>query len=91
MPTYDYECRKCGHVFEIFEAMSATPKKKCPKCARGTAERMIGAGGGLLFKGSGFYITDYKNKPSPEAKPEACAKPAKDCACAASKKKEKSA
>lgn len=60
MPTYDYTCRKCGHTFEVFEGISAKPKKPCPKCKKGTAHRMIGAGAGLLFKGSGFYITDYR-------------------------------
>jgi putative FmdB family regulatory protein len=63
MPTYDYECRKCGKVFEVFHAMSETPKVKCTKrgCT-GVAKKQIGAGSGLIFKGSGFYITDYKNK-----------------------------
>jgi putative FmdB family regulatory protein len=72
MPTYDYSCRKCGHAYEVFEAISASTRKACPKCGRRTAHRMIGAGAGLLFKGSGFYITDYKNagaKPADEAAP----------------------
>lgn len=63
MPTYDYECQKCGDVFEVFHGMSESPKVKCAKkgCG-GTAKKQIGAGSGLIFKGSGFYITDYKNK-----------------------------
>jgi putative FmdB family regulatory protein len=62
MPTYDYQCEKCGKTFEVFHGMSETPKVKCTKrgCA-GTARKLIGAGSGLIFKGSGFYITDYKN------------------------------
>lgn len=63
MPNYDYHCKSCGHEFEIFQQMSADPLKTCPKC-NGEVERLIGAGAGLIFKGSGFYITDYKNKKS---------------------------
>lgn len=65
MPTYDYECQKCGHVFEVFHTMSESPKVKCEKkgCT-GKAKKQIGAGSGLIFKGSGFYITDYKDKKS---------------------------
>ncbi|MFN2350396.1 MAG: FmdB family zinc ribbon protein [Kiritimatiellia bacterium] len=61
MPTYEYECRKCGHVFDIFQSITAPHLKKCPKC-RGLIKRMIGSGAGLLFKGSGFYITDYRSE-----------------------------
>jgi len=63
MPTYDYECQKCGNTIEVFHGMSESPKVKCPKkgCG-GKAKKQIGAGSGLIFKGSGFYITDYKNK-----------------------------
>jgi putative FmdB family regulatory protein len=62
MPTYDYQCEKCGKTFEVFHGMSETPAVKCTKrgCA-GRARKLIGAGSGLIFKGSGFYITDYKN------------------------------
>jgi len=59
MPTYDYECPKCGHRFEKFEAMSAEPGGCCPKCGT-KGRRRIGAGAGLIFKGSGFYTTDYR-------------------------------
>lgn len=59
MPTYDYECNKCHYVFELFQSITAKPQAKCPKC-RSKAKRLIGAGSGLIFKGSGFYITDYK-------------------------------
>ncbi|MFH1776864.1 MAG: zinc ribbon domain-containing protein [Candidatus Omnitrophota bacterium] len=61
MPTYDYECRKCRRTFEVFQKMTDEPQKKCPKCG-GKVSRLIGAGCGLIFKGSGFYITDYKRK-----------------------------
>lgn len=63
MPTYDYTCGACGHTFERFEAITAPPDKTCPKCGEGTARRKIGAGAGVIFKGSGFYATDYKGKP----------------------------
>ena len=61
MPTYDYECGKCGHRFEVFQSMSEEPKKRCPEC-RGKVQRLIGGGAGLLFKGSGFYTTDYRSE-----------------------------
>ncbi|MDO8525436.1 MAG: zinc ribbon domain-containing protein [Candidatus Omnitrophota bacterium] len=60
MPTYDYECDKCKHKFEAFQLMTAKLLKKCPKCG-GKITRLLGAGGGVIFKGSGFYQTDYKN------------------------------
>lgn len=61
MPTYEYECEKCGKVFEAFQSMSDAPLKKCEdKKCKGKVHRLIGAGAGLIFKGSGFYITDYK-------------------------------
>ena len=59
MPTYDYECTKCGHAFEAFQRMSDAPLSSCPKC-RGKVRRLIGGGMGVIFKGSGFYTTDYK-------------------------------
>lgn len=61
MPTYDYECSACGHEFELFQSITAKPQKKCPACGRSTAKRLIGTGAGLIFKGSGFYITDYRS------------------------------
>ena len=60
MPTYDYECSSCGHRFEIFETIGAHPVKKCPECGRRKARRRMGTGAGIVFKGSGFYTTDYK-------------------------------
>ena len=63
MPTYEYECQKCGHQFEEFQSITAEPLKTCPqKGCRGKVKRLISAGGGLLFKGSGFYITDYRSE-----------------------------
>lgn len=63
MPTYDYECSSCGHKFEFFQSMTEDPKKKCPKCGK-SLKRLIGSGSGIIFKGSGFYATDYKKSGS---------------------------
>jgi len=62
MPTYEYECQKCHHRFELFQSIKDPPKKTCPKC-RGRVKRLLGTGAGVIFKGSGFYATDYR-KPS---------------------------
>jgi putative FmdB family regulatory protein len=62
MPTYEYACQKCGHEFEQFQSMNDQPLKKCPKCKKAGLKRLVGGGAGLIFKGTGFYITDYKNK-----------------------------
>ena len=78
MPTYDYACTKCGHEWEAFQSMKDEPLKSCPDCKKRSAKRMIGSGAGLIFKGTGFYITDYKNKPSggDKAKSDSPKKPA---------------
>ena len=68
MPTYDYKCSNCGEIYELFQSMNDKPKKKCQNCGKNTAVRLIGGGSGLIFKGSGFYITDYKNKKTSESK-----------------------
>lgn len=60
MPTYDYKCEGCGHVAEIFQSMSDKPKRTCPKCKARKFKRLIGTGAGVIFKGSGFYETDYR-------------------------------
>ncbi|MCC5788955.1 MAG: zinc ribbon domain-containing protein [Opitutales bacterium] len=60
MPTYDYICDSCGHDLEVFQSMKDDPLKDCPSCGQPALRRRIGAGAGLIFKGSGFYITDYK-------------------------------
>ncbi|MFH1093503.1 MAG: zinc ribbon domain-containing protein [Candidatus Omnitrophota bacterium] len=62
MPTYDYECLSCKHTFELFQMMSEKPIKKCPECSKNKVKRLIGAGMGIIFKGTGFYETDYKRK-----------------------------
>ncbi len=62
MPTYDYRCTVCGYVFEHFQSMFDEPLKACPRC-QSEVKRVISGGSGLIFKGSGFYITDYKSKP----------------------------
>jgi putative FmdB family regulatory protein len=62
MPTYEYECEKCGQIFEEFQSISAEPIKKCPKDGcDGSVKRLFSAGAGFIFKGSGFYITDYRS------------------------------
>jgi len=61
MPTYDYVCHTCDHAFELFQQMSARVKRTCPECGEKTLERLIGTGAGVLFKGSGFYETDYRS------------------------------
>jgi len=61
MPTYDYLCKACNHTWEEFQSITAKPTKKCPECGKSKAERQIGAGAGLIFRGSGFYITDYRS------------------------------
>ena len=64
MPTYQYECDKCGHAFEVLQSMKDKKLKKCPECAKNSLSRLIGMGSGIIFKGSGFYATDYKKKDS---------------------------
>jgi putative FmdB family regulatory protein len=80
MPTYDYECDACGHSFELFQLMSEPVKKKCPECGKPKLRRLFGTGAAVVFKGSGFYQTDYrsesykkaaeKDKPANESKGE---------------------
>jgi putative FmdB family regulatory protein len=78
MPTYEYHCKSCGYEFEEFESMSSDPLLICPKCAEPSLKRLMSSGAGLLFKGSGFYSTDYKksgavtdtHKQTKELKPE---------------------
>jgi putative FmdB family regulatory protein len=94
MPTYEYECKSCGHFFEIFQSMSDQPLTECPQCGR-EIRRIINGGTGVIFRGSGFYVTDKKggNKAGPEkAAPKTEGKPgegtASDTACAGCAKAE---
>jgi putative FmdB family regulatory protein len=61
MPTYEYKCSACGHAFEQFQSMTAAPVKRCPHCGKAKVKRLLGTGAGIIFKGSGFYITDYRD------------------------------
>ncbi|MGA2071718.1 MAG: FmdB family zinc ribbon protein [Sedimentisphaerales bacterium] len=62
MPTYEYKCDKCGHQFDQLQSITAKSLKKCPKCGKPALKRLIGTGAGLIFKGSGFYATDYRSE-----------------------------
>ncbi len=86
MPTYEYECSACGHSFEELQTMMDAKLTKCPKCGKKKLARLIGSGAGMIFKGSGFYETDYKKKtptdsPAKDSKPAAKPdqKPAAGC------------
>jgi putative FmdB family regulatory protein len=68
MPTYDYRCNACGHEFEEFQMMSDGVLRKCPECGKLKLERLIGSGAGFVFKGSGYYVTDYRSKSYDDAK-----------------------
>ena len=90
MPTYEYKCSACGHGFEEFQSISAKPVRKCPQCGKLAVNRLISAGGGVIFRGSGFYETDYRSenykaeakkesnngKPATDTKPEVTEKTA---------------
>lgn len=67
MPTYEYICNSCSHEFEVFQKMTESPLKKCPECKKNALKRKIGTGAGIIFKGSGFYQTDYRSKSYNEA------------------------
>ena len=73
MPTYQYECSGCGHSFEILQSMKDAKLRKCPECGKFKLNRLIGTGAGVIFKGSGFYATDYKKKDAPKS--DSAAKP----------------
>lgn len=62
MPTYDYECDGCGHEFELFQSITAPVEKKCPECGKDLLRRLFGTGAAVVFKGSGFYQTDYRSE-----------------------------
>lgn len=85
MPTYEYECKSCGHTFEKSQSMTDKPLKKCPKCSK-AVRRLIGSGSGIIFKGAGFYATDYrKDRPKVEA-PSSCSACHQAPKCPAAKK-----
>jgi putative FmdB family regulatory protein len=62
MPTYDYHCDACDHEFELYQSITAEPEKKCPECGKKKLRRLIGTGAAIMFKGSGFYTTDYRSE-----------------------------
>ena len=62
MPTYEYKCSHCDHLMEKFQSITANPLKKCPECGKLKLQRLLGTGAGLIFKGSGFYETDYRSE-----------------------------
>lgn len=81
MPTYEYHCDACEHHFDEFQSMSDAPLKKCPKCKKSKLRRIFGTGAAILFKGSGFYETDYRSesyKSAAKADQEASSKPSSD-------------
>lgn len=77
MPTYEYRCKACGHEFELFQSMRDKPKRTCPACKKARLERLIGTGAAVLFKGAGFYETDYRSESYKKAA-EAESKPPSD-------------
>ncbi len=81
MPTYDYECQACGHTLEALQTMTEPKLTKCPKCKKNKLARLIGSGSGVIFKGSGFYETDYKRKDAPKSEKKVSSAPAAASAC----------
>ena len=92
MPTYDYECDGCGHAFEIFQGINDAVKKKCPECGKLKLRRLFGTGAAIVFKGTGFYQTDYRSesyKKGAEAEKKASETKSPDSASAPDKKDKK--
>ena len=78
MPTYDYICNDCEKMYEYFQSMSDAPIKECPECNKNSLRRVISGGTGLIFKGSGYYLTDYKNKKTQSSEDKKSNKKKKD-------------
>ncbi len=78
MPTYEYACKECEHQFEQFQSITARPTRKCPECGKMKLQRLIGAGAGIIFKGSGFYQTDYRSESYKQGEKSANKTPDKD-------------
>lgn len=87
MPTYEYECKECGHALEAFQRMSEEPLVECPECGQASLRRKIGLGAGIIFKGGGFYETDFKDRKG--SKPESESKAGESAGAEASKKADK--
>lgn len=81
MPIYQYECEACNHAFEELQTMGAEKLKKCPECGKNKLVRLIGTGAGVIFKGSGFYETDYKTKSAPASESPSGCSHGGGCAC----------
>lgn len=82
MPTYEYECSHCGHKFDILQKITSSPLIKCPKCDKNKLKRLISSGVGIIFKGPGFYATDYRKKATPKDRPHSdniCPKAKEGC------------
>jgi putative FmdB family regulatory protein len=80
MPTYEYLCDGCGHQFEKFQSIKTNPLRKCPECGKSRLKRLLGTGGGIIFKGSGFYQTDYRSESYKKAQSSTENKPKTDTA-----------
>ncbi|MFY9402663.1 MAG: FmdB family zinc ribbon protein [Candidatus Omnitrophota bacterium] len=78
MPTYEYECTNCNKIFEVFQRITEEPLKSCPKC-KNKISRLIGGGSGIIFKGSGFYATDYRKPEKNSQKPATCPASSQNC------------
>ena len=87
MPTYQYVCKACGHEFEESQSINAESLVRCPSCSKDKLTRVIGGGAGLIFKGSGFYLTDYKKKSSKHTDDEKSSAPEKKTGSTSGEKK----
>jgi len=90
MPTYEYECASCAHKFDFFQSMSADVLTKCPECKKNKLKRLMGTGSGIIFKGSGFYATDYRSESYRKAEKQDKKSASPGCDSAGSKKECKS-